>query len=97
MTSTILSEGGLRAMSQPLCTNGVDHLSSPWEAAMFGPGKYTDGKVLVGYLDQQLSAIRAAAYGLSDEQARETPSMTSTKPRLHTWRTYGPPTQAATC
>lgn len=40
---------------------------------MFGPGKYTEGEVLVGYLDQQLSAIRAAAYGLSDEQARQTP------------------------
>jgi hypothetical protein len=40
---------------------------------MFGPGKYSEAEVLVGYLDQQLSAIRAAAYGLSDEQARETP------------------------
>ncbi|WP_310961574.1 DinB family protein [Nocardioides terrisoli] len=40
---------------------------------MFGPGKYTEGEVLVGYLGQQLSAIRAAAHGLSDEQARETP------------------------
>lgn len=28
---------------------------------------------LVNYLDQQLSAIRAATYGLTDEQARQTP------------------------
>ena len=40
---------------------------------MFRPGKYTEAEVLVGYLDQQLSAIRAATYGLSDKQARETP------------------------
>src|ERR1700712_5111074 len=40
---------------------------------MFGPAKYTESEVLVGYLDQQLTAIRAAAYGLSDQQARATP------------------------
>lgn len=40
---------------------------------MFGPGKYTESEVLVGYLEQQLIAIRAAAFGLTDEQARETP------------------------
>jgi hypothetical protein len=40
---------------------------------MFGPGKYTEGEVLGGYLEQQLTAIRAAAYGLTDEQARERP------------------------
>ncbi len=40
---------------------------------MFTPGKYTESEVLVGYLDQQLAAIRAAAYGLTEQQARETP------------------------
>ena len=40
---------------------------------MFEPGKYTESEALVGYLDQQLTAIRAAAYGLTERQARETP------------------------
>jgi hypothetical protein len=40
---------------------------------MFGPGKYTESEVLLGYLEQQLAAIRAAAYGLTEQQARETP------------------------
>ena len=40
---------------------------------MFNPGKYTEAEVLVGYLEQQLAAIRAAAYGLTEQQARETP------------------------
>ena len=40
---------------------------------MFIPAKYTESEVLVGYLDQQLTAIRAAAYRLSEQQARETP------------------------
>lgn len=40
---------------------------------MFGPGKYSESEVLAGYLGQQLAGIRAAAYGLTDEQARETP------------------------
>lgn len=40
---------------------------------MFGPGKYTESEVLVGYLDAQLAALRAAAFGLTDAQARETP------------------------
>ncbi len=40
---------------------------------MFGPGRYTESQTLVGYLEQQLAAIRAAAYGLTDEQARLTP------------------------
>lgn len=44
---------------------------------MFGPGTYTENEVLVGYLDQQLAAIRTSAYGLSDEQARETPCRSS--------------------
>jgi hypothetical protein len=40
---------------------------------MFGPGKYTESEVLVGYLEQQLAAIRAAAYGLTEQQARDRP------------------------
>ena len=40
---------------------------------MFTPGKYTESEVLAGYLDQQLAAIRAAAYGLTEDQARQTP------------------------
>jgi uncharacterized protein DUF664 len=40
---------------------------------MFTPGKYTENEVLAGYLEQQLAAIRTAAYGLTDEQARATP------------------------
>ncbi len=40
---------------------------------MFGPARYTESEVLVGYLDQQLTAIRAAALGLTEEQARLTP------------------------
>lgn len=40
---------------------------------MFIPGKYTESQVLVGYLDQQLAAIRSAAHGLTEHQARETP------------------------
>lgn len=40
---------------------------------MFGPGKHTEHEVLVGYLEQQLVSIRAAAYGLTEQQARETP------------------------
>jgi hypothetical protein len=40
---------------------------------VFSPAKYTESEVLVGYLDQQLVAIRAAAHGLSEQQARETP------------------------
>jgi len=40
---------------------------------MFNPGQYTEGEVLLGYLDQQLTAIRTAAFGLTEEQARLTP------------------------
>ncbi len=40
---------------------------------MFGPAKHTESETLVGFLDQQLTAIRAAAYGLTEQQARETP------------------------
>ena len=40
---------------------------------MFRPGQYTESEVLVGYLDQQLAAIRASAHGLTEQQARQTP------------------------
>lgn len=40
---------------------------------MFTPGKHTESEVLVGYLEQQLDAVRAAAHGLTEQQARETP------------------------
>jgi small nuclear ribonucleoprotein (snRNP)-like protein len=40
---------------------------------MFIRAKYTESEVLVGYLDQQLAAIRSAAHGLTEHQARETP------------------------
>jgi hypothetical protein len=40
---------------------------------MFLPGTYDERATLVGYLDQQLASIRAAAYGLTDEQAHQTP------------------------
>jgi Protein of unknown function (DUF664) len=40
---------------------------------VFNPAKYTESEVLVGFLDQQLTAIRAAAHGLTETQARETP------------------------
>ncbi len=40
---------------------------------MFAPGTYTESEALAGYLDLQLASIRNAAYGLTDEQARETP------------------------
>lgn len=40
---------------------------------MFGPGKHSESDVIVGYLEGQLASIRAAAFGLTEEQARETP------------------------
>jgi hypothetical protein len=40
---------------------------------MFGPGHRSERDTLAGYLAQQLESIRAAAYGLTDEQARATP------------------------
>ena len=40
---------------------------------MFGPAKLSESQVLVGYLEQQLAALRAAAYGLTEQQARATP------------------------
>lgn len=40
---------------------------------MFSPGRYTESEALVGFLDQQLSSIRASAHGLTEQQARQTP------------------------
>ncbi|MCU1688191.1 MAG: hypothetical protein JWN61_142 [Pseudonocardiales bacterium] len=40
---------------------------------MFGPAQHTESAALVGFLDQQLEAIRTAAYGLTEAQARQTP------------------------
>ena len=40
---------------------------------MFAPSTYTESEVLVGFLTQQLDGLRAAAHGLTDAQARETP------------------------
>ena len=34
---------------------------------------HSESETLVGYLEAQLAAIRAAAYGLTEEQARQTP------------------------
>ena len=44
---------------------------------MFGPGRYSESDVLVGFLDAQLTSLRAAAFGLTDQQARETPCRSS--------------------
>ena len=44
---------------------------------MFGPGKHTESATLVGYLEQQLAAVRASSYGLTERQARETPCRSS--------------------
>ena len=40
---------------------------------MYEPAQHDEGTGLVRYLDQQLDAIRAAAVGLTDEQARARP------------------------
>lgn len=40
---------------------------------MYAPAQHDEVTGLVNYLDQQLDAIRAAALGLTEEQARETP------------------------
>lgn len=40
---------------------------------MLKPDRYTESAALVGYLDDQLQALRTAAHGLTDEQARATP------------------------
>jgi Protein of unknown function (DUF664) len=44
---------------------------------MFGPGRYSESDVLVGFLDAQLASVRAAAFGLTDQQARRTPCRSS--------------------
>jgi hypothetical protein len=43
------------------------------ESTVFGPGVHTESETLTGYLENQLAALRAAAYGLTEEQARLTP------------------------
>lgn len=40
---------------------------------MFAPGTHSESEVLLGFLAQQLEGLRAAAHGLTDEQARATP------------------------
>ncbi|GAA1959502.1 DinB family protein [Amycolatopsis minnesotensis] len=40
---------------------------------MYAPAQHDEVTGLVNYLDEQLTAIRAAAFGLTGEQARETP------------------------
>lgn len=40
---------------------------------MYAPAQHDETTGLVNYIDQQLGAIRAAAYGLTEEQARQTP------------------------
>ncbi len=40
---------------------------------MFWPAPYTESEALVGVLTEQLAAVRNAAHGLTDAQARATP------------------------
>jgi hypothetical protein len=40
---------------------------------MYAPAQHDDGTGLVGYVNEQLAATRAAAFSLTEEQARETP------------------------
>ena len=40
---------------------------------MYAPAQHDEINGLLGYLDQQLAAIRASTYGLTEQQARETP------------------------
>jgi hypothetical protein len=40
---------------------------------MYAPARHDEITGLVHYLDEQLTAIRSAAFGLTEEQARETP------------------------
>lgn len=40
---------------------------------MYAPAQHNEVTGLVNYIDQQLAAIRAAAFGLTEGQARETP------------------------
>ncbi|QWF78576.1 DinB family protein [Amycolatopsis sp. CA-230715] len=40
---------------------------------MYAPAQHDEVTGLVNYIDEQFTAIRAAAFGLTEEQARETP------------------------
>ncbi|PWJ51810.1 Protein of unknown function [Quadrisphaera granulorum] len=40
---------------------------------MFAPGTHTEAEVFAGFIATQLEAVRAAAFGLTDEQARQRP------------------------
>ncbi|BBG02661.1 MULTISPECIES: mycothiol transferase [Pseudonocardia] len=40
---------------------------------MYPPARHDEATGLVNYIDEQLTAIRAAAFGLTEQQARETP------------------------
>jgi hypothetical protein len=40
---------------------------------MYAPARHDEVTGLVNFIDEQLAAIRAAAFGLTEEQARETP------------------------
>ncbi|OZM78865.1 hypothetical protein CFP66_28285 [Pseudonocardia sp. MH-G8] len=40
---------------------------------MYAPAQHDEVTGLVNYIDEQLTAIRSAAFGLTEEQARETP------------------------
>lgn len=47
------------------------------ETIMYRPAEHDEITGILNYLDQQLDAIRASAYGLTEEQARETPTRSS--------------------
>lgn len=40
---------------------------------MIQPGIYSERDAIIGYIEDQLDALRSAATGLTDDQARETP------------------------
>ena len=40
---------------------------------MFAPGTHTEAEVFAGFIAMQLDAVRTAAHGLTDEQARRRP------------------------
>ena len=40
---------------------------------MFAPGTHSESEALAGFLDDQLQALRTAAHGLTDEQAKQRP------------------------
>jgi len=52
---------------------GVVSTARSPEVVLFSPAAYTESEAIVGFLDQQLTAIRTAAHGLTEDQARETP------------------------